>query len=95
MVGANPIATWRHAVVTKLEAGPERGRTRQRPVWVGARLLDRAATGLPRKLRYPLIEAAQALRTPGDPFARAALALSPEVTGLLAEYPLREFGHPR
>ena len=39
---------------------------------VGARLLERAATGMPRKLRDPLIEAAEALRKPGDPFTRAA-----------------------
>ena len=57
---------------------------------VGARLLERAATGVPRKLRDPLIEAAEALRKPGDPFTRAGAALSAEVAELLDEYPLRE-----
>jgi starch synthase (maltosyl-transferring) len=57
---------------------------------VGARLLDRAATGVPRQNRYPLIEAAARLREPGDPFYRAGAALSPEVTELLDQYPLRE-----
>jgi starch synthase (maltosyl-transferring) len=85
----DPIATWRHAVVTKLEAGQSEAEL-DNDLLVGARLLDRAATGLPRQLRYPLIEAAQALRTPGDPFTRAGAALSPDVTALLAEYPLRE-----
>ena len=41
---------------------------------IGARLLQRAATGMPRKLRDPLIEAAEALRKPGDPFTRAGAA---------------------
>jgi starch synthase (maltosyl-transferring) len=57
---------------------------------VGARLLERAATGMPRALRDPLIEAAEALRKPGDPFSRAGAALSEEVAGLLAQYPLRD-----
>ena len=48
------------------------------------------STGVPRKLRDPLIEAAEALRKPGDPFTRAGAALSAEVTELLAQYPLRE-----
>ena len=57
---------------------------------MGARLLERAITGLPRKLRDPLIEAAEALRKPGDPFTRAGAALSDEVTELLEQYPLRD-----
>jgi starch synthase (maltosyl-transferring) len=59
-------------------------------VLIGARLLERAAAGVPRELRDPLLEAAEALRKPGDPFARAGAALSPEVVELLAQYPLRE-----
>jgi len=57
---------------------------------VGARLLERAATGLPRALRDPLIEAAEMLRKPGDPLTRAGAALSEEVGELLAQYPLRD-----
>ncbi|WP_102141988.1 alpha-1,4-glucan--maltose-1-phosphate maltosyltransferase [Mycobacterium hubeiense] len=85
----DPIATWRRAVTAKLDAG--QGETElSNDLLIGARLLERAATGLPRKLRDPLIEAAAALRKPGDPFTRAGAALSPEVTELLEQYPLRE-----
>jgi starch synthase (maltosyl-transferring) len=85
----DPISTWRKAVIAKLDAGQSEGELNN-DLLVGAQLLDRAATGVPRQLRYPLIEAAEALRTPGDPFTRAGAALAPEVTALVAEYPLRE-----
>ena len=83
------ITTWRRAVRAKLAAGQGEVEL-SNDLLIGARLLERAATGTPRKLRDPLIEAAEALRTPGDPFTRAGAALSPEVTDLLQQYPLRE-----
>ena len=85
----DPIATWRKAVTAKLEAGQTEGEL-SNDLLVGARLLARAAGGMPRQQRYPLIDAAARLREPGDPFARAGAALSTNVTELLAEYPLRE-----
>jgi starch synthase (maltosyl-transferring) len=85
----DPIATWRRGVVAKLDAGQSESEL-SNDLLLGARLLERAATGMPRKLRDPLIEAAEALRKPGDPFTRAGAALSDEVTGLLEEYPLRD-----
>jgi starch synthase (maltosyl-transferring) len=85
----DPIATWRHHVIAKLDAGQSESEL-SNDLLVGARLLERAATGMPRKLRDPLIEAAEALRKPGDPFTRAGLALSEEVAALLAAYPLRD-----
>ena len=85
----DPISTWRHNVTAKLDAGQSEAEL-DNDLLVGAKLLDRAATGVPRQMRYPLIEAAEALRTPGDPFTRAAAALAPDVTALLADYPLRE-----
>jgi starch synthase (maltosyl-transferring) len=85
----DPIATWRKNVTAKLDAGQSEGEL-SNDLLVGARLLDRAATGVPRQNRYPLIEAAARLREPGDPFYRAGAALSPEVTELLDQYPLRE-----
>ncbi|WP_441961825.1 alpha-1,4-glucan--maltose-1-phosphate maltosyltransferase [Mycolicibacterium houstonense] len=85
----DPLATWRHAVEAKLGAGQSEAEL-SNDLLVGARLLERAAAGVPRKLRDPLIEAAAALRTPGDPFLRAGAALSEEVTELLEQYPLRE-----
>ena len=57
---------------------------------MGASLLDRAAAGVPRGDRAPLLQAAEALRRPGDPLTRAAPALSHQVTELLDRFPLRE-----
>ena len=65
-------------VTAKLDAGQGEAEL-SNDLLIGARLLERAATGVPRKLRYPLIEAAAALRKPGDPFTRAGAALSPDV----------------
>jgi starch synthase (maltosyl-transferring) len=86
----DPISTWRRAVTAKLNAGQSEVEL-SNDLLVGARLMERAATGVPRKLRDPLLEAAAALRAPGDPFTRAGTALSEEVSELLAQYPLREF----
>src|SRR5262249_18995999 len=43
-----------------------------------------------RALRDPLLSAAAALRTPGDPVTRTALALAPQIEELLTAYPLRD-----
>lgn len=85
----DPIATWRKNINAKLDAGQGESEL-SNDLLVGARLLERAATGVPRRDRYPLIQAAEALSTPGDPFARAGAALAPDVTALLEQYPLRE-----
>jgi starch synthase (maltosyl-transferring) len=85
----DPLHTWRHNVVAKLDAG--QGETElSNDLLVGARLFDRAATGVPRSERDPLLKAAAALRAPGDPLTRAALALSPQIEELLRRYPLRD-----
>ncbi|MDT5361401.1 MAG: hypothetical protein QOC69_3163 [Mycobacterium sp.] len=85
----DPLATWRKNVTAKLEAGQGESEL-SNDLLLGAQLLERAATGVPRQDRYPLIEAAVQLREPGDPFARAGGALAPEVADLLRKYPLRE-----
>ncbi|MCV7171168.1 alpha-1,4-glucan--maltose-1-phosphate maltosyltransferase [Mycobacterium manitobense] len=85
----DPIATWRKAVTAKLDAGQSEAELNN-DLLVGAKLLDRAATGVPRQHRYPLAEAAAQLREPGDPFTRAGAALAPDLMEMLAEYPLRE-----
>jgi starch synthase (maltosyl-transferring) len=85
----DPISTWRKNVTAKLDAGqgePELAND----LLIGAKLFDRAAMGMPRKLRDPLLEAAVALRAPGDPLTRVADANSDEVMELLAQFPLRE-----
>ena len=85
----DPITSWRHAVVAKLDAG-QGEEDLDNDLVVGAALLERAAAGVPRADRAPLREAAEALRRPGDPLIRAALALSHQVGELLATHPLRE-----
>ncbi|GKT30956.1 Alpha-1,4-glucan:maltose-1-phosphate maltosyltransferase, partial [Aduncisulcus paluster] len=57
---------------------------------IGARLFERAAAGVPRKRRQPLLDSADALRTPDDPGARFQHALSGEALDLLDEFPLRD-----
>jgi starch synthase (maltosyl-transferring) len=85
----DPLATWRKKVTAKLDAGQGEAELSNDLV-LGAQLLERAATGVPRQDRYPLIEAAARLRAPGDPFARAGAALAPEIADLLEKFPLRE-----
>ncbi len=85
----DPITGWRHAVTAKLEAG-QGEEDLHNDLLVGAGLLERAAAGMPRADRAPLLRAAEALRLPGDPLTRAAPALSHQVTELLERYPLRE-----
>lgn len=85
----DPIATWRKNVTAKLDAGQSESEL-SNDLLVGAKLLERASTGVARQHRFPLIDAAARLRQPGDPFTRAGAALASEVTELLDEYPLRE-----
>ena len=85
----DPITTWRHAVTAKLEAG-QGAEDLHNDLLIGSGLLERAATGVPRAERSPLLAAAAELRRPGDPVQRAAPALAHQVTEVLTRYPLRE-----
>ncbi|MHA7649530.1 alpha-1,4-glucan--maltose-1-phosphate maltosyltransferase [Mycobacterium sp. ML4] len=85
----DPIHSWRHGLVAKLDAG-QGEKELSNDLLVGAALFERAATGVPRQQRRPLLDAAAALRKPGDPLTRTALALAPEIEDLLAQFPLRE-----
>jgi starch synthase (maltosyl-transferring) len=85
----DPIGSWRHAITAKLDAGQGESEL-SNDLLLGARLYERAAMGVPRKLRDPLIDATAALHARGDPFTRVAAATTPEVTELLAQFPLRE-----
>ena len=85
----DPIATWRKAVLAKLDAGQSETEL-SNDLLIGAKLLERAATGVPRQRRTPMLDAAAQLRAPGEPAVRAGAALTPEITELLSEYPLRE-----
>lgn len=85
----DPIHSWRHGLVAKLDAG-QGEKELSNDLLVGAALFERAATGVPRQQRKPLLDAAAALRKPGDPLTRTALALAPEIEELLDQFPLRE-----
>jgi len=85
----DPIHTWRHGLVAKLDFGQSEAEL-SNDLLIGAALIERAATGMPRAHRDPLYAAAAALRTPGDPLTRAAPALEPELEDLLSKFPLRE-----
>ena len=85
----DPVHTWRHGLLAKLDAGQGESEL-SKDLEVGATLLERAATGVPRALRDPLLAAVAALRAPGDPVTRTALALAPEIDELLTAYPMRE-----
>lgn len=85
----DPIHSWRHGLVAKLDAG-QGEKELSNDLLVGAALFERAATGVPHQQRAPLLDAAAALRKPGDPLTRTALALAPEIEELLDQFPLRE-----
>ncbi|MCX3060252.1 maltotransferase domain-containing protein, partial [Streptomyces beihaiensis] len=84
---SDPVTTWRHTARIKVPAGIDTGLVLEE----GAALYERAAAGVPRRLRGPVQRAAAALRDPAlPPAARLAAALTPEVEGVLARHPLRE-----
>ncbi|WP_030419247.1 alpha-1,4-glucan--maltose-1-phosphate maltosyltransferase [Streptomyces sp. SCSIO 75703] len=84
----DPLATWREHARIKIPAGLDTGLVLEE----GAELFRRAAAGVPRKAGRPVVTAAaKALRDDALPAAeRLAAALAPEVTAVLARYPLRE-----
>lgn len=85
---SDPVATWRRTAAVKLPAGIDTALVLED----GARLLEQAAVGVPKKEgRAHVLAAADALRDPGlPPLSRLAAALAPEVLDLLSRYPLRE-----
>ncbi|MFG2695591.1 alpha-1,4-glucan--maltose-1-phosphate maltosyltransferase [Kitasatospora sp. NPDC051984] len=84
----DPVATWRKRAAVKLPAGIDTALVLEE----GAQLLERAAAGVPKKEgRAQVLAAVDALRDSGlPPLSRYAAALVPEVTALLARFPLRE-----
>jgi len=86
----DPVATWRHKVEVKIDAGqgPE---DLANDLEDGARLLQRALRNVPSDRRRVLEAAAEALRdTDRDLAHRVGPALTTEVTELLDEHPVRE-----
>ncbi|MFF5441722.1 maltotransferase domain-containing protein, partial [Streptomyces achromogenes] len=84
---SDPLTTWRAHAAIKIPAGID-----TEPVLTeGALLYERAAAGVPEAERGPVLDAVAALRDRDRPAAwRLASALAPEVTEVLARYPLRE-----
>ncbi|WP_372503566.1 maltotransferase domain-containing protein, partial [Streptomyces ardesiacus] len=74
---SDPVTTWRHAARIKIPAGMDTDLVLEE----GARLYERAATGVPGSAdRRELLAAAEALRDEGRPAAsRLAAALTPQV----------------
>jgi len=88
---SDPVATWVHGIELKVGAGQT---TDELAVDFedGARLLLRALPGVPETERATVARAAAALRddTVDDPWERIAPACEPELTDVLARFPLRE-----
>ncbi|MEV6125620.1 maltotransferase domain-containing protein [Streptomyces violaceusniger] len=85
---SDPIATWRHHARIKVPAGIDTDLVLEE----GARLHERAATGVPKNDgREAVLAAVDGLRDERRPVAdRLAAALAPDVTEALDRHPLRE-----
>ncbi|GGF38268.1 maltotransferase domain-containing protein [Williamsia phyllosphaerae] len=86
---SDPYTTWNSAVTKKLDAGQDAAELAN-DLESGARLLERAADGVPPGDRQLLTDAVQALRSDHDLAVRVRPALAPEVVRLLGEYPVRD-----
>jgi starch synthase (maltosyl-transferring) len=88
---SDPYATWRHNVEVKVAVGQDISLELEE----GAQLLERARKGMPAPAARQLAAAARALRSPeGTIEERLELALSPAVTALLDETPVRDLLTP-
>ncbi|WP_246259994.1 maltotransferase domain-containing protein, partial [Streptomyces typhae] len=85
---ADPVTGWRRAAEVKVPAGVDVGLMLEE----GALLYERAAQGVPGDAeRRVLLSAADALQDDlRSPAARLKAALAPQVTAVLARFPLRE-----
>ena len=90
----DPIATWRKAVIAKLDAGQGEVEL-SNDLLVGARLLERATTGVPRKLRDPIDRGRGVIakaRRPVHPGRGSAVTRSDAVAHRVS---VARIGHPR
>jgi starch synthase (maltosyl-transferring) len=91
---SDPLATWRHAVEVKVEAG-QGAEELANDLEEGARLLDRVAAEAPAQYRDAVTEAAVALRDKSlELTARLAPALTPSLQRYLHDHPVRELVTP-
>ncbi|MDO4685595.1 MAG: alpha-1,4-glucan--maltose-1-phosphate maltosyltransferase [Corynebacterium sp.] len=86
---SDPMATWRHAVTAKMEAG-QGAEELANDIEHGAQLFERASRGVPKAQRPQLLEVAKSLRSNADLHDRIAPAMSDETLELLDQHPLRE-----
>ncbi|MCX7444556.1 alpha-1,4-glucan--maltose-1-phosphate maltosyltransferase [Corynebacterium sp. P7003] len=97
-VWSDPVATWRHAVTSKIDAGQTRAELAN-DLETGARLFLRAAEGVPKKRRPEVASVAESLRREDlGPAEAVAPAFTADIVALLDEHPVRELltrGIPR
>lgn len=86
---SDPMATWRHAITTKIEAGQDSDEL-YNDFEHGAQLFERASALVPQSERTKLLDVASSLRRGGDVRARLAPALTSSVTQLLELNPVRD-----
>ncbi|WBT09809.1 alpha-1,4-glucan--maltose-1-phosphate maltosyltransferase [Corynebacterium sp. SCR221107] len=87
---SDPLATWKHAVTTKIEAG-QSAEELANDLEHGAQLFEKAAGGVPgANEREALLTVAEALRTDDPLRTRVAPALSAEISAIMVAHPLRE-----
>ncbi|MBT0568241.1 maltotransferase domain-containing protein [Williamsia sp. CHRR-6] len=86
---SDPYATWFSAMTKKLDAGQHAAELAN-DIETGARLLERAAEGVPASSVGLVRDAVDALRSDRDLAVRVRPALAPEMVTLLTDHPLRE-----
>lgn len=87
---SDPATSWRSAVQKKLAAGQGPAELAN-DLELGARLLERAAAGVPDGDRGTVLAASAALRDADRSLVeRTGAALHPDITRLLQQYPVRE-----
>lgn len=88
-VWSDPIATWKHNVTAKIEAGQGEAELTN-DIEIGAQLFERVAAGAPKEHRDTLQDVSDSLRSTGDLRARVAPAFTKEVSSILSMHPLRD-----
>ncbi|AZA13349.1 alpha-1,4-glucan--maltose-1-phosphate maltosyltransferase [Corynebacterium choanae] len=87
---SDPVATWRHAVTAKINAGQGPVELANDLEW-GARLFERACRGRSKEQKQQLTDVVASLRGDDpDLRARVAPAFAPEVEQMLAAKPLKD-----
>jgi starch synthase (maltosyl-transferring) len=86
----DPFTTWRHALQAKIGVGATAADLAN-DLADGARVLLRAARGMPKSLRPAVVAAAEALQDPArELLARVGPALAEDVVRLLYDFPVRD-----